>query len=155
MFLCSPRCGYWMPPREQSDSHGVETLVDAAEVVILGTQLGGMLLVVGTPQRRGQIGQIHVVAVSGNGGFDQQVNALGILLAVDGVEIARCAHYKLTGAVLKYHIVNQCRHVIIDVAHIVGYVLIGQQTVAVVVEYLFEIVVHYVSVMWFVYKLQR
>ena len=119
MFLCSPRCGYWMPPRGQSDSHGVETLVDAAEVVILGTQLGGMLLVVGTPQRRGQIGQIHVVAVSGDGGFDQQVNALGILLAVDGVEVACRAHDKLTRAIFHNHIVDQRRQIGIHSAHVV------------------------------------
>ena len=96
-----------------------------------------------------------MVAVLGDGGFDEQVDARSILVAVDGVEVTSGTHDKLSGAVLKYHIVDQCRHVIIDVAHIVGYVLIGQQTVGVVVEYLFEIVVNYVSVMWFVYKLQR
>ena len=54
-----------------------------------------MFPVVVAPQRRGQIGQIDMVAVLGNGGLDQQIDAWGVLLGVDGVQVARRAHDEL------------------------------------------------------------
>ena len=65
-----------------SDSHGIEALVDAAEVVIGFAQLGSMFLEIVTPQRGGEIRQIDVVAVLGDSGLDQQVDVLPILLAM-------------------------------------------------------------------------
>ena len=128
-----------------SDSHGIEALVDAAEVVVGLAELGCALLVVGTPERRGQVGQVDVVAVLGDGGFDEQVDARGILVAVDGVEVTGGAHDKLSGAVLENHIVHQGVHVLVDIAHIVGNVLIGQQPVGVGVQYFLDFVVHSIN----------
>lgn len=89
-----------------------------------------------------------MVAVLGDGSFHQQVDAAGILLAVDGVQVAGCAHYKLPRAVLQYHVVDKCGHILIDIAHVVGDVFIGQQTVGVIVQYFFSFSIHIIY-MWF------
>ena len=96
MFIVTVYCSLVIVSKLPLHAFGIKPLVDAPEVIVLNAQLGGMFLVVGSPNGSGKVAQINVFTITGNGSLDERVDTGIVFGGIDGVKIPCCANHKLS-----------------------------------------------------------